>query len=310
MTATKKKNQQPYEMSVIGSFISPNTNEAEAARWIITSVIDFAKQQPRRYFSPEKLQQLATSVKEKGVLEPILVRPKNGNDDRYEVVAGERRLRAAQLAELEQVPCVVKDLTDSEAFEIAIVENLQREDLNPVEETEAILDFLSAKLKQPRNKVISYFQIAQQQVRHPEEDISSPEFEVISDFLERIGRFTPNSFRTNRLPLLKLPDDIFEAISGGQIEYSKGKLIAKGVKDQVARQELLKDAINDHLSRDVIQQRIKELKRSTAGLQSTNTLIDRTKTVLKKVTKAHVWEDVEKRKQLEFYLCEIEKLMS
>ncbi|MGB3515654.1 MAG: ParB/RepB/Spo0J family partition protein, partial [Elainellaceae cyanobacterium] len=260
--------------------------------------------------SPEKLQQLATSVKEKGVLEPILVRPKNGNDDRYEVVAGERRLRAAQLAELEQVPCVVKDLTDSEAFEIAIVENLQREDLNPVEETEAILDFLSAKLKQPRNKVISHFQIAQQQVRHPEEDISSPEFEVISDFLERIGRFTPNSFRTNRLPLLKLPDDIFAAISEGQIEYSKGKLIAKGVKDQVARQELLKDAINDHLSRDVIQQRIKELKRSTAGLQSTNTLIDRTKTVLKKVTKAHVWEDVEKRKQLEFYLCEIEKLMS
>ena len=105
-------------------------------------------QQPRRYFDPEKLEQLTLSVKEHGILEPILVRPVEGKPDQYELVAGERRYRAAQQLKLTEIPVVIRHLTDTEALQLALVENLQREDLNPVEETEGILQLLSIQLNQ------------------------------------------------------------------------------------------------------------------------------------------------------------------
>lgn len=88
--------------------------------------------QPRTYFDEEKAQELVDSVKAKGIIQPLLVRQKS--KDKYEIVAGERRWRAAQAAGLHQVPVVIKDLTDEEALEIAIIENIQRHDLNPIEE--------------------------------------------------------------------------------------------------------------------------------------------------------------------------------
>ncbi len=88
--------------------------------------------QPRTYFDEEKAQELVESVKAKGIIQPLLVRQKG--KDKYEIVAGERRWRAAQAAGLHQVPVVIKDLTDEEALEIAIIENIQRHDLNPIEE--------------------------------------------------------------------------------------------------------------------------------------------------------------------------------
>lgn len=97
--------------------------------------------QPRKNFDEAAIAELAASVAERGVLQPIVVRPVDGG---YEVVAGERRLRAAQRAGLTTVPAVVRELTDQEALEIAIIENLQREDLNPIEEARAfkqLLDF-------------------------------------------------------------------------------------------------------------------------------------------------------------------------
>lgn len=92
--------------------------------------------QPRRHFDPEELENLTNSVREKGVLQPIVVRRKAEDPDHYEIVAGERRWRAAQAAQLHRVPVIVKDLTDSESLEIAIVENVQRQDLNAIEEAE------------------------------------------------------------------------------------------------------------------------------------------------------------------------------
>ncbi len=88
--------------------------------------------QPRTYFDEEKAQELVDSVKAKGIIQPLLVRPKG--KDKYEIVAGERRWRAAQAAGLHQVPVVIKDLSDEEALEVAIIENIQRHDLNPIEE--------------------------------------------------------------------------------------------------------------------------------------------------------------------------------
>jgi ParB family chromosome partitioning protein len=89
--------------------------------------------QPRRLFDPAALEELAASIREKGLLQPLLVRPKG---DMYELVAGERRFKASQMAGLREVPVVIKDIGEREALEIALIENLQREDLNPVEEAE------------------------------------------------------------------------------------------------------------------------------------------------------------------------------
>ncbi|MFS0518586.1 ParB/RepB/Spo0J family partition protein [Nostoc sp. UIC 10607] len=100
--------------------------------------------QPRRYFDSEALKQLTESIRQHGILQPILVRPLDG--EKHELVAGERRYRAALSIGLKVVPVVIRELDDNAAFQFALIENLLREDLNPVEETEGILQLLSLKL--------------------------------------------------------------------------------------------------------------------------------------------------------------------
>ncbi|MBD2731301.1 ParB/RepB/Spo0J family partition protein [Nostoc sp. FACHB-892] len=100
--------------------------------------------QPRRYFDSEALKQLTESIKQHGILQPILVRPLDG--EKHELVAGERRYRAAQGIGLKEVPVVIRQLDDNAAFQFALIENLLREDLNPIEETEGILQLLALKL--------------------------------------------------------------------------------------------------------------------------------------------------------------------
>src|SRR5690606_23730920 len=94
------------------------------------------KYQPRRDINPEKLQELADSIKAQGVIQPVVVRQLES--EKYEIVAGERRWRAAQLAGLHEVPVVVKEIDDRTAMAVALIENIQREDLNPLEEAEAL----------------------------------------------------------------------------------------------------------------------------------------------------------------------------
>ena len=98
---------------------------------------------PRRIFKEAELEELATSIREKGILQPLLVRPAAGKADRFEIIAGERRWRAAQKAGLHELPVHVVEADDKEALELAIIENIQREDLNPLEEAagfERLLD--------------------------------------------------------------------------------------------------------------------------------------------------------------------------
>lgn len=92
--------------------------------------------QPRRYFDEDKLNDLAESIKSKGILQPLIVRRVASQPDSYEIVAGERRWRAAQIAQLHTVPVIVRDLNDTEVLELAIIENIQRDDLNPIEEAQ------------------------------------------------------------------------------------------------------------------------------------------------------------------------------
>ncbi len=90
--------------------------------------------QPRRSFTDDALNELANSIKEKGVIQPLIVRPAPGKPDQYQIVAGERRWRASQIAQLHDLPVIIRDFDDAEVLEIAIIENIQRADLNPVEE--------------------------------------------------------------------------------------------------------------------------------------------------------------------------------
>ncbi len=90
--------------------------------------------QPRRSFDPDKLEDLANSIREKGIIQPLIVRPDPNKSGQYQIVAGERRWRAAQAAQLHEVPVLVRDFDDTEVLEVAIIENIQRADLNPVEE--------------------------------------------------------------------------------------------------------------------------------------------------------------------------------
>ena len=152
--------------------------------------IQYNSLQPRLHYGEEGLEELKASIREKGVLQPILVRPK-GNG--YEVVAGERRLRAAQALGLEEIPVVVKDVSDDEALVLALVENIQREALNAIEEAKAF------------KRLIEEFQLTQEQVA------------------DAVGK--ERSTVTNILRLLKLPENIQEAVAKNLISMGHARTL-------------------------------------------------------------------------------------
>ncbi|MBM3523163.1 MAG: ParB/RepB/Spo0J family partition protein [Alphaproteobacteria bacterium] len=115
---------------------APATGGPRAASLIPIAQIEPGRIQPRRVFDPDEIAALADSIRAQGVLQPILVRRASSEPPRYEIIAGERRWRAAQAAQLHDIPAVVKDLSDREALEAALVENIQRQDLSPLEEAE------------------------------------------------------------------------------------------------------------------------------------------------------------------------------
>lgn len=131
--------------ALIGEEAVPTRGETAAARATHKMPIAFLRPnrlQPRKRFAPEDLNDLADSVREKGILQPILVRPIKGEANAFEIVAGERRWRAAQMAKLHDVPVVVREMGDSESLEIAIIENVQRADLNAIEEAAAYYELM------------------------------------------------------------------------------------------------------------------------------------------------------------------------
>lgn len=118
----------------LDSLFSDNTAESGAPVTLRLSEIEPNRDQPRKEFDPEALDELAASISEHGLLQPILVRPLSSG--RYQIVAGERRWRASRLAELDTVPVIIREMDDNETMQLALIENLQREDLNPIEEAE------------------------------------------------------------------------------------------------------------------------------------------------------------------------------
>lgn len=175
------------------------------------------KEQPRKTFDQTALEELADSIRQHGVLQPLLVRPlPNGA---YQLVAGERRWRASRLAELKEVPVIIKELTDTEAMEIAIIENLQREDLNPIEEAEGLQTLID-------------------KCGFTQEEVATS-----------VGKSRPAI--TNALRLLKLPEDVREMTKKGEISAGHARALLS-FDSQALMQEVAAKIVSDKLTvRDV-----------------------------------------------------------
>ena len=292
MTA-KKKVESSFAVSgssVLDNLISSEITEKSAEQKLSLAAITLTSVQPRRYFDQEAMENLVKSIQKNGILQPLLVRPLS--EEKYELVAGERRYRAAQQAGIEEVPVVIRDLTDEEAAEMALMENLQREDLNPVEETEGILALLTAKLNKSRADVISLFnQVSHPQYKTAQIVLRSPEWKIIKEIFTLVGRLSPESFRTTRLSLLNLPKDVLEALREGKIQYTKALEIAK-LKNDRQRKKFLKEAIDKNLTLSQIKESVKRLKTKTNKKQpkETELLKNRLNTAFKRMNKAKFWQ--------------------
>lgn len=177
------------ETTDVSSFVENTVFKSEKNEIKISDIVPCSFQ-PRTEFDRDALESLSQSIKEKGVLQPLLVRKKN---DKYEIIAGERRWRAAQLAGLEKVPAIVKDLSDSETLEIALIENLQRENLSAIEEAEGL------------NRLMNEYEYTQ---------------EVIGKV---IGK--SRSYIANTLRLLGLPEEIKQLVKENKLSAGHARAL-------------------------------------------------------------------------------------
>ncbi|MEO0644795.1 MAG: ParB/RepB/Spo0J family partition protein [Cyanobacteria bacterium J06650_10] len=262
--------------------------------------------QPRRFFDNEKLDQLQESVHKYGILEPLIVRPLTGGQ--YELIAGERRYRAAKAEKLTTVPVIVRDLNDQEAFELALLENLQRDDLNPIDETEGILDLLCQTLGLNQEELISLLNQAANADRRGIKltDNVIRKIETVDRLFKTVGRLTRESFRSNRLPLLSLPEDVLEYLRGGKLEYTKAKAISK-LSTEAKRRSLAEETIKNKLSLREVKQKVSESLRDPKGTAKKGSLKDSFKALVK--TKSSAWNDESKHSKIEALLTELEGLL-
>ena len=305
------KDRKTLSDAVMQRFMSdPNSIQANqpATTIALTAIQLPVKRQYRRYFDPDKLAQLVASVREHGILEPVLVRPLA--DGRYELIAGERRLRAAQEVGLTQIPIVVREFSDQEALQVALMENLQRDDLNPIEETEAILELLSIALETSVEEVKSIiYQVANAKNRG--QDLKgnvSLQLEKIESYLAMLGRFNLESLRSSRLPLLNLPPNVLDALRAGKLEYTKARIIAR-VKDDQQRDALLTHAIAQNLSLSEIKARVNQAK-ADANVEETpeQLMVRRMSEMTRRLKKSQAWTDRKKRDRITKLLDELERL--
>ncbi len=232
------------------------SEESPSGSTISISQIRFNEDQPRRHFDDEALTDLAESISSRGVLEPVLVRRVG---DAFELIAGERRTRAAMKAGLQQIPAVILDVGDNEALEISIMENLQREDLNAVEETEAVLRLLELHFRYSRQQVVNALQeiYNEERGRGRGEAFTAETKQELRTVLSRLGRFTPSSFFVNRVPILEFPEELLTAVRSGELEFTKAQAITR-VRDARRRRKLLDDALREGLTLSQIRARAKE----------------------------------------------------
>lgn len=185
--------------------------------------------QPRKHIDPEKLEELAASIREHGVVQPVVVRP---SGDGFELVAGERRWRAAKLAGLRTIPAVVRDLSESQVMEIALIENLQREDLNPIEEARAY------------RRLIEEFGLTQ------------------DELARRLGKSRPQI--ANTLRLLNLHPEVQEQVFRGEVSMGHAKVLLS-LESAAVQAELARRVAQRKLSVRETEEAAKALARPRPG---------------------------------------------
>ena len=190
--------------------------------------------QPRKTFDIESLNELAKSIKEYGVVQPIIVKKSIKG---YELVAGERRTKAAKIAGLKKIPAIIKDFDDQEMMEIALVENIQREDLNPIDEATSISNII---------KLRGYTQ---------------------EEFANKFGK--SRIYVTNILGLLKLPDEVKKLVEKKNLSMSHARVISK-IDDENKAIELAKKVITDNLSVHDLEKLSQEEKQVTKVKSKSN----------------------------------------
>ena len=191
------------------------------------SSVEPNRDQPRKHFSEEGIEELASSIKQYGIIQPLLVQKR---EDYYEIIAGERRWRAAMKAGLKEVPVIVKDYSNREAVEISLIENIQREDLNPIEEALAY------------DRLIQEFELTQEQVA---------------------GRVSKSrSAVTNSLRLLKLADDVRQMVIAGDISEGHARTLL-GLPNEEMQRLLAERIVKEKLSVRETEKLVKKLTSNT-----------------------------------------------
>lgn len=190
----------------------PSAEGKDTIQYIDINEIKPNENQPRKVFDEEKIGELAASITEHGIIQPLVVRKRKHG---YEIVAGERRWRAARKAELKEVPCLIREFTDEENMLVAIIENMQREDLNPIEEAEGL------------HQMIKTYGLTQEEVS------------------KSVSKSRP--YITNALRLLKLPKEIQNLVTEGKLTTGHARALIP-IEDKVLQAQLCRKIIEEGLS--------------------------------------------------------------
>lgn len=202
--------------------VSDTKATSSTADLVAIDLIQPNPDQPRKSFSDEEIQDLAASIREKGIIQPLIVRRLG---DGYQIVAGERRWRAAQIAQVHDVPVVVRDYTDLEVLEIAIIENVQRADLNPIEEA------------------AGYRQLMER-FGHTQEKLA-----------EALGK--SRSYIANLLRLLQLPADVVSMVERGDLSVGHARALITAAQPVVLAQEVVKKGLSVRETEKLVKQPVK-----------------------------------------------------
>lgn len=211
----------------LDSLFSDNTSEVQVKKTLRTSEIEPNREQPRKKFSDEAITSLADSIREHGMLQPILVRPLSTGG--YQIVAGERRWRAARMLGLDEVPVNIRELSDSETMQIAIIENLQRENLNPVEEANGY------------NELIEKYGMTQDKVA------------------KMVGR--SRSSVANAIRILTLPESVLDMLEKGDLSVGHAKALL-GFEDRELLISIAEKASNGGMTVRQVENAVKKSQES------------------------------------------------
>lgn len=218
--------EEPGDETVTVSAAAQSASADPARKVVNVGQLDPHPDQPRTHFDEDALKALASSIKKHGLLQPILVRPSRMNPGRYEIIAGERRWRAAQRAQLHEVPIIIKELDDDQTFQIALIENLQREDLNAMEEAKG-------------------YQRLVDEYNHSHESVG-----------EVIGK--SRSHVANMIRLLQLPNSVQSMVTNGELTAGHARALLNAENPALLAQEIV--------SKNLSVRQAEKLAKNNAGV--------------------------------------------